>query len=186
MNDVIKTILNRRSVRVYSSELISAEHLESILKCGLYAPSGCNEQPWHFTVIQNKDLIKELSVEAKKEFANSENEDFRMMANNEKFDMFYNAPAIVVVSGRVSAITAPIDCAAATENMILAAESLGIGSCWVGLVTFLFKSARAKEYLEKLQIPEGYEPYYAITLGYKKYPNPKAQPRCCNTVNYIN
>ncbi len=55
--------------------------------------------------------------------------------------------------------------------MILAAESLGIGTCWIGLVTFLFKSDKAEEFLKLLQIPEGYEPYYAITLGYKKIEN---------------
>ncbi len=50
---------------------------------------------------------------------------------------------------------------------MLAAESLDIGSCWIGLVNFLFKSGRGTEYCKKLEIPEGYEPYYAITLGYK-------------------
>lgn len=69
--------------------------------------------------------------------------------------------------------------------MILAAESLGIGTCWIGLVTPLLKSENAQKYIKMLEIPEGYEPYYAITLGYKKFPNPKPQPRRENTVNYI-
>lgn len=185
MNEVIENILNRRSVRIYKEDQIKQEDLELILKAGLYSPSGCNMQPWHFTVVQSQEVINELSIESKKEFLNSENEMFQKMANNENYKLFYNAPTIIVVSGEKSAVTAPVDCSAATENMILAAESLGIGSCWIGLVTFLFKSERAQEFIKKLEIPEGYEPYYAITLGYKKYDNAKAPQRRENTVNYI-
>lgn len=185
MNEIIQNILNRRSVRVYSEEQIKQEDLELILKAGLSSPSGCNEQPWHFTVVQNKEIMKTLNVDSKKEFANSDNEMFRKMANNENFDIFYNAPTIIVVSGEKSTITSLIDCSAATENMILAAESLGIGSCWIGLVTFLFRSENAQKHVKLLKIPEGHEPYYAITLGYKRIPDPKPQPRRTNTVSYI-
>lgn len=185
MNEVIQNIMNRRSVRVYSEEQIKQEDLELILKSGLTSPSGCNMQPWHFTVVQNKEIMNTLNIESKKEFANSENEMFRKMASNEKFDIFYNAPTIIVVSGEKTAQTAIIDSSAATENMILAAESLGIGSCWIGLVTFLFRSKRAQECIKLLEIPKGYEPYYAITLGYKRIPDPKPQPRRENTVSYL-
>lgn len=185
MNEVIENILSRRSVRVYSDEQIRQEDLDLILKAGYNAPSGCNMQPWHFTVVQNKDLMTEMNVESKKEFADSENEMFRKMAENEKYDIFYNAPTTIIVSGEKTGVTSLIDCSAATQNMILAANSLSIGSCWVGLITYLFKSQQGKEYIERLQIPEGYEPYYAITLGYKKFPNPKMPPRREGIINYI-
>jgi len=186
MNEVIQNIMNRRSVRVYSDEQIKKEDLDLILNSGLVAPSACNLQPWHFTVVQNKALINKLSVESKKEFLTSEIEMFRKMASNENYNIFYGAPSIIVVSGEKSSETAQVDCAAAAENMILAAESLNIGTCWIGLVTFLFRSSRAQEFSNLLEIPEDYEPYYAITLGYKKFPNPKPQPRRVNTVNYVN
>lgn len=185
MNETIETILNRRSVRVYSDEQIRQEDLELILKAGVYAPSACNSQPWHFTVVQNKELITTLSVESKKEFINSENEYFRKMAENEKYNLFYDAQTIIVVSGETATISPQVDTSAAIQNMLLAAESLNIGTCWIGLVQFLFKSSRGKEYIKKLEIPEGFEPYYAITLGYKKFPDPKPQPRRENTINYI-
>lgn len=185
MNEVIQNILNRRSVRVYSDEQIKQEDLDLILKAGLYSPSGCNMQSWHFTVVQNKKIMEALNDGSKKLLLDSENEMFRKMAQNENFDIFYNAPTIIVVSGEKSAVTSKIDCAAASENMILAAESLNIGTCWVGLVTFAFMSKNVSEYIKMLQIPDGYEPYYAITFGYKKIPNPKPQPRRENTVNYI-
>lgn len=185
MNEIIKNIMARRSVRVYSEEQIRQEDLNIILESGYNAPSGCNKQPWHFTVVQNKELINTLSVESKKEFINHENETFRKMAANEDYNIFYNAQTIIVVSGERSAETPLIDCSAATQNMLLAAESLGIGSCWIGLIAFLFMSQRAQEYIKTLEIPEGYDPYFAITLGYKKYPDPKPQPRRENVVNYI-
>lgn len=183
MNEVMQNILNRRSVRVYSDEQIKQEDLELILKAGSYAPSGCNMQPWHFTVVQNKEIINILNIESKKEL--SKLEQFRDFGNNEKYNIFYDAPTIIIVSGEKAAVAQEISCDAATENMMLAAESLGIGSCWIGFVTFLFKSERAEEYIKMLEIPEGYAPYYGITLGYKKFPNPEPQPRRENTVNYI-
>lgn len=185
MNEVIKNILNRRSVRVYSDEQIKQDDLDLVLKAGYNAPSGCNLQPWHFTVVQNKELINTLSVESKKEFANSDNEIFRKISENENYKLFYNAQTIIVISGEKTSPTGIIDCSAATQNMMLAAESIGIGSCWIGLVTFLFKSSRAGEFIKKLEIPENYEPFYAITLGYKKYENAEPPKRRENIINYI-
>lgn len=186
MNEVIQSILNRRSVRVYSEEQIKKEDLDLIIKSGLFSPSGCNMQPWHFTVVQNKELLKTLNIETKKVLAKCEMESFKDYAANEKYDIFYNAPTVIIISGEKAALVPQTDCAAATENMIIAAESLGIGTCWIGLITFLFKNEEGENYIKQLEIPDGYEPYYAITLGYKKYPNPKPQPRRENTVNYIN
>jgi len=185
MNPVIETILKRRSVRVYSDGQIKPEDMELILESGYSAPSGCNMQPWHFTVVQDKSLMNTLSVESKKEFADSENEMFRKMAANEKYDIFYNAPTIIIVSGENTSPTAIIDCSAATQNMILAAESLGIGTCWIGLVDFLFRSERFNEYSKMLKIPDGYKPYYAITLGYKRVPDPKAPAKREGVVDFV-
>lgn len=185
MNEVIQNILNRRSIRVYSTDQIKQEDLELVLESGLHAPSGCNAQPWHFTVVQNKEIMNTLSVESKKELLSCGNEYFKKMGENEKLHLFYNAPTIIIVSAEKSAITGPIDCAAGAENMSLAAESLNIGTCWIGLIAFLFRSPRGAEYMKMLGIPEGYEPQYALTLGYKKFPSPKPLPRRENTVNYI-
>lgn len=185
MNKVIENILSRRSVRIYLDEQIKPEDLNIVLEAGYNAPSGCNIQPWHFTVVQNKELMTKLNVDSKKEFANSENEMFRKMAENPEFNIFYNAQTIIVISGEKSSPTALIDCSAATQNMLLAAESIGIGTCWIGLISFLLKSEKAKEYTDVLQIPEGFEPYYAITLGYKKYQNAKPPKRRENVITVI-
>lgn len=185
MNEVIENILNRRSVRVYSEDQIKQEDLDLILKAGQYAPSSCNTQSWHFTVVQNNEIINELNIETKNELINIDCELFRNITKNENYNVFYKAPTIIIISGEKTNKIANVDCAAATQNMLLAAESLDIGTCWIGLVAFLFKSEKVDEYIKKLGIPEGYEPYHAITLGYKKYPNQKPQSRRENIINYI-
>lgn len=184
MNATLETILNRRSVRVYSDEQIKQQDLDLILKAGSYAPSGCNMQPWHFSVIQNKDLINKINEESKKELLNQDNERFLQMAKNENYNIFYNAPTVIVVSGEKTSPSALIDCSAAAQNMILAAQTLNIGTCWIGLCVFLFRN-KVEESIKMLGLPEGYEPYFAITFGYKKYSDPKPAPRRENVISYI-
>lgn len=185
MNEVIQNILNRRSVRVYKEDQLKPEDLEQILKAGLYAPSACNTQPWHFTVLQNEALKDRISSETKEELAKCDNDYFKSFAKNEKYDVFYNAPTVIVVSAEENELMPQVNCAAAAENMMLAAESLDIGSCWIGLVEYLFQSEKGPEFSKLLEIPEGYTPHYAITFGYKKINDPKPLPRRENTVNYI-
>jgi nitroreductase len=185
MNETIKTILNRRSVRSYSSEQIKDEELDLIIKAGLYAPSAHNQQPWHFTVVQDKKLIDNLNKATKEEMSKIEDNFLKATASNENYHIFYNSPTIIVISGEKSAMLPNTDCAAATQNMLLAAESLNIGTCWIGFVSFLFRSNKVQEYIKLLEIPEGFEPYYAVAVGYKTKENTQAPLRRENTVNYV-
>lgn len=182
MNEVIKAIKNRRSIRNYLPEQIKDEELETIIEAGIHAPTAHNDQPWHFTIIQKRELIDFISEESKELMKNSEEEWKRNIARNGSIHLLYNAPTVFVVSGRKYAVSPLVDCSAAIENMLLAAESLGIGSCWIGLVKPFFTK---KDNLAKLNIPAGYEPYYAFTLGYKSNNNVKAPERKRDVVNYI-
>ncbi len=187
MNEVINTILTRRSIRVYNTDKpIAQADLDLILKAGLYAPSGCNAQPWHFTVLQNKEIRHLLNVETKKELLKTTSQMFLNMAKNDKFDIFYNAPIAIIVSMDPLAEAPVSDCAAATQNMLLAAHSLGIGSCWVGLITYLFDSERGEAYRRLLNIPDGYKPLHAAVFGYARMPKPPAPfARRENTISDI-
>ena len=186
MNAVIENILTRRSVRVYNTDKqISKEELDIILKCACYSPSGCNAQPWHFTVLQNKEIMQLLNVETKKELLKTDNPLFIRMGENPKFDIFYKAPSAVIVSMDDNAVAPVSDCSAASQNMLLAAHSLGIASCWVGLITFLFESERGEAYAKLLNIPAGFKPLHAILLGYPKLKAPNPLPRRENTISYL-
>lgn len=185
MNEVLKVIRERRSTRMFKGEQIKDEELKEILDAGIYAPSATNKQPWHFTVIQNKEIIDSLSNGFKELAKKSDNEYIKRVGENEKFHVFYNAPTVILVSGDENNKMADVDCAAATENMLLAAESLGIGSCWVGFIAYLLNSESGKEYLKKLGIPEGYKQIHSVALGYKRVNVTNAPARKENTVNYI-
>jgi nitroreductase len=185
INETLKVIKDRRTTRKFKPEQIREEELEIILEAGIYAPSAHNDQPWNFTVIQNKELIEELNVESKEMCKDFPDELIRKMANNKRFNIFYKAPTIIVVSGRDDAIMPQVDCAAATQNMLLAAESIDIGACWNGFVSFLFRSEKGEEYKEKLNIPKGYTPYYGVALGYKKVRICNPPTRRENTIQYI-
>ena len=185
MNETLKTILSRRSVRNYSGEQIKREELDLIIKAGLYAPSAHNQQSWHFTVIEDRIVIDNLNAAAKKAMLNLEEDYLKAIAQDEARNIFHNAPTVIVISGEKSAIAPHLDCGAATENMLIAAESLNIGTCWIGLVSPLFKSEKVQEWIKLLGIPEGFEPYYAIIVGYKAGENTQALPRRENTVTFI-
>jgi nitroreductase len=186
MNQVISNILSRRTTRKFTSEAINPEMISAIVEAGIYAPSGHNAQPWHFTVIRNPELLKELNLATKEEAKNYPDPTVQKMANNEGFNLFYNAPVLIVVSGmKTGAVMMRDDCAAATQNMLLAAESLGLGACWNGMMAFLFNSPKGAEYTEKLGIPENYTPLYAVALGHKAVSVSAAPARKANLVNYI-
>ncbi len=182
MNPVITAIKNRRSIRKYLPSQIKDGELQTILEAGSYAPSAHNDQSWHFTVIRDAVLLDSISAKSKEIMAAQKTDWVRDMGNNKTFHVFYHAPAVIVVSMRKDALSPLADCCAAIENMLLAAESLDIGSCWIGLARYYFA---AKEGPASLKIPQGYEPCYAVALGYKGQRPARALPRKKNAVNYI-
>ncbi|MCB2289302.1 nitroreductase [Clostridium sp. CS001] len=185
MNETLKNIRNRRSTRAFLPEQLKEIEIQAIMDAGIYAPSANNQQPWHFTVMQSKDIIDRLNVDFKVVAGKSDNEYIRRLADNENFHVFYNAPTVVLVSGDENNNYASVDCGAAVENMLIAAESLEIGSCWVGFIAYLLNSEEGKELVKELGIPEGFKQIHSIALGYKKINITNAPKRKENTVNYI-
>ncbi len=182
MNDVLKTIKSRRSVRKYLFEQIKDDELEKILEAAIYAPTGRNDQPWHFTVIQNSDLIDEISEGAKAVMREMDIEWIAQMGSIEKLNIFHRAPTAIIVSGKKGAVTPMIDCSAAVQNMLLAAESMDIGSCWIGFTKFHFMNP---ENMKKFNIPEDHEVHFGVSLGYKAGEKPEAPKRNINVFNYF-
>lgn len=187
MNETLNTILKRRSCRIFKEDKIDKSILKEIIKAGTYAPSAMNQQPWYFTVISNKKLLDKISFDTKEIAKNHPLEYIRGYATNEKFHIFYNAPSIILISHMENAYEPKVDCAAATENILLAATSFGIGSCWVEFISYLFEKETeiSKKYVEKLEIPSGYKPIHAIALGYSKLDNIPVPKHKENTVNFI-
>lgn len=185
-NETLRNIKSRRSYRVFEPEQLRDGELEAVVEAGLYAPSAINQQPWHFTVIQNKDILRKMTEDIKEYLLKSDNQHFQQLAKDENFNMFHGAPTAILVSGDMRAVMAEADCAAAVQNILLAAESMGIGSCWVDTPIYLFNSEKAEQWRKELKIPEVYKPLHGIALGYKPPATvPEAPARKENAVIYI-
>lgn len=183
-NETLKVIKQRRSIRSFKEEQIKEEELQAVLEAGMYAPNA-GDQAWHFTVVQNRELLERLNLAAKEAARNMSFEHLRNLGNDESFHCLYHAPTLIIVSGNEQVpIPLDADCAAANQNLLLAAESLGIGSCWIYFVLMAFDSTEGGE-LRKLLIPQGYKPYYAAVLGYKNTTEVKTPERKPDLVTYI-
>jgi len=164
MNPVLEVIARRRSVRQFESRQIGEADLASILEAGLQAPSGHDEQSWYFVAIQNRQRIDELSEGTKAKMQRVPVDWIANLGKAPKFHIFYQAPTVILVAARANAVSPAADACAAIENMMLAAESLGIGSCWMGFVPFYFTD---EESHRRFGFPEGYQVQYGIALGYR-------------------
>lgn len=185
MNETVKTLLSRRSTRRYKQEQIKDEELNTILNAGLFAPSAMNQQSWYFTVIQNKEVLNKINEVCKSIFLKSGNKAFEERAKSESFNLFYNAPTLIIVSGYQKAIAPQIDCAVALENMFLAAESMDIGSCWIHAITSFSNTEEGTALLKELSIPEGYSVFGSGAFGYKAPGTDNIAPRRENVLNII-
>lgn len=170
MNDVFRHIYMRRSVRDYKQEEVPDEILQELIKAGIYAPSALNEQPWKFVVIKNTELIKRCSDRAKqlwlerfKGLASEDVGELIKLVSAPEFNIFYNAPVLVLIFSRPEVDSPQIDCALAAENMMLAAASIGIGSCWIGLGSPLEADTGL---MQEMGVPEGYRLMAQLIFGY--------------------
>ncbi|KNY24764.1 nitroreductase family protein [Pseudobacteroides cellulosolvens] len=184
-NETLKTILKRRSIRNFKLEQIKDEELLSILEAAKYAPSAMGQQPWHFTVIQSKEVIAKLNEFGKKVFLNSGVERFVEWGKAANFSLIYHAPTYIIVSGDVNAIAPVNDISLAIGNMFIAAESLGLGTVWIHAVNHLKAIDEGRKLFKELRIPEGYEPFGSLALGYNGGDIPEPAPRREGTVNII-
>jgi nitroreductase len=183
MNEVLKVIKSRRSVRAYKPEQLKQEELDILIEAAIYAPSGSNAQPWHFTVIQDREVINHLNNVSKDVLAKSGSEYGKRMTASPNYDITYGAPTLIIVSGKKDAPNSIADCSAAIQNILLAAESLNIGSVWLGLISAGFK---VEGVAEKIGVPDEYKPFYGIALGYKQSEEKREAPtRKTEVVNYI-
>ncbi|HWR09310.1 nitroreductase [Sporomusa sp.] len=185
VNEVLTTIKKRRSVRSFKPDQITEAELQTVLEAGIYAPSAGNQQLWHFTVIQDKQVLDQLNTDAKAGAAQIDNEHIQQMAKNEKFNIFYGAPTVVIVFGKEDGLMIESDCAAATQNILLAAESISLGSCWVDFTLFAFGGEQDEKYKQQLGVPAGYKPFASVALGYKKIEAVNAPTRKENVINYV-
>ena len=185
MSELVKAILQRRSIRNFKQEQIKDSELSLILEAGQFAPSARNEQSCHFTVIQNKDLLGKINEVLRIIFLNSGNADFAERAKAENFSPFYHAPTLIIVSGNERAIAPQHNGSLALGNLLLAAHALGIGSVWIHSLRSLFDIEEGRSLNKELGIPEGYSIVASGAFGYNAGENPTPAPRKESTITII-
>ena len=147
--DTIEAILTRRSVRHFTTEDVSEEDLEEILKCAMYAPSANNRQPWHFIVINSRQLLNKIP-------------DIHPYSK-----CLYEAPAAIVVCGDDNLSNHQESwiqgCSAATQNILLAARAKSLGSVWLGVYP---NETRINAIRGILELPDHIHPLSLIAIGH--------------------
>ena len=176
-NQVVETIMTRRSVRQYKPQAVEREKMQTIVECGINAPNAMNKQPWEVRVVDNADYINGVTELYKK--ANPKAAEDPAFKN-----MFRNAPTVVFIGHDTESESSPFDCGLLAENMMISAWSMGIGSCCLGSPARFMKTPEASEYLQKLGFSEGYELLYCIGFGYPDEA-PAAKPREAAKVKFV-
>lgn len=176
-NQVVETIMTRRSVRQYKPQAVEREKMQTIVECGINAPNAMNKQPWEVRVVDNADYINGVTELYKK--ANPQAAEDPTFKN-----MFRNAPTVVFIGHDTKSESSPFDCGLLAENMMISAWSMGIGSCCLGSPARFMKTPEAAEYLQKLGFSEGYELLYCIGFGYPDEA-PAAKPREAAKVKFV-
>jgi nitroreductase len=147
--NIIDIIINRRSVRKYLPTTVPDETIEELLRAGMYAPSAVNKQPWHFIVVRERKTMEDI------------------MKVHPYASMLKQADAVIIVCGDIQLANtpeyAPVDCAAATQNILLAAHGLGLGAVWLGLHP---REERKKAISTLFKLPDHVMPFSIVSLGY--------------------
>ena len=178
VNPVLSSIMARRSIRKYLDKPVEHEKLEVIVRAGINAPSGVNRQPWIVRVVEDQKLIADVTEVYK--LANAE----QVKRDKDFKNMFRNAPNLICVCTPANG-GGELDAGLLGENIMLAAQSTGLGTCCLGgPVRFLLSNEKCKFFLERLDIPADYKLNYIIAIGYPDE-QPDAKPRDSSKVKFV-
>jgi len=167
MNEVIKCIKDRYSCRDFSPEPLTDEQVQTLVEAALAAPSALNRMPWHIIAVTDKALIEEMDAEAMNIAAGWDDKSTyeRMISRGGK--MFYDAPCLIFVASDGSEWST-LDCGIVSQNIALAAHSLGLGSVICGMARIPLGGSRGEEFKKRLKFPEGYTFGMSVCVGKAK------------------
>ena len=172
--------------RAYTGQQVLEEDLQAILEAATYAPSGMHLETWHFTAIQNMDKLTELNERIKGAFAKSDDSRLQERGHSKTYCCYYHAPTLVIVSNEPTQWWAGMDCACAIENMFLAAQSLGIGSCWINQLGTTCDDPEVREFITALGVPANHKVYGCVALGYPDSKIPMKEKKVkVNTITIV-
>jgi nitroreductase len=167
MNETLKTIAERYSCRDFYDTPLTDEQVKALVEAALASPSAMNRQPWHVIMITDKALIDELDAEAMNVLAAAEDKSGYERIKSRGGKVYYNAPCMVLAASDGSSFGS-MDCGILSENVALAAHSLGLGSVICGMANIPLNGPRGDEYKKRVKIPDGYGFGIAILVGKAK------------------
>ena len=171
MTDFSELLKTRRSIRQFEDKEVPLETVREIIKECCLAPSAANRQPWKFIIVQNRDFIKQISDESKKnilafieQHPDSPSKRYEAAMRNPNFNVFYDAPSLVFIVGSTETANLYVDCTLAASYFMFGASARGLGTCWVGLGTSILDP----ELLDRMGMPENHKIVAPIILGHPK------------------
>ncbi len=171
-NEVLDAIRARRSTRSYSDRQIEDEQLKTLLEAAIWAPSGGNNQSWLFTAIQNRESLLRLNGLVREGFQHwTPDDDYpgklgaKAASAKENYNFYYHAPTVIVASNKPNYENAMADCSLALENIFLAAQSLGLGSCYLNQLHWLRNDPDVRDFLFECGIPREHVICSAAAIG---------------------
>ena len=172
-NAAIENIMSRRSIRNYKQQAVPREVLDQIMECGINAPNGQNKQSWEVRVVENPELQNEIKAL------------MATVGGERAAGCFYNAPVWVFIARDKGYDFSAYDCGLMAENMMLAANALGVGTVCLGSpVRYILLAEGNEQVLSKLGFSEGYELSLCISMGYPDE-TPEAKPRDLSKVKFV-
>ena len=172
--EALEAIYTRRSTRNYKPDAVEKEKLDQILKAAQQAPSGGNNQTNHFLVIENRNVLQKLTALTETAFARMDADEHTYASLRHAIEaskkggyvFCYNAPLLIAVANRKDYGNNMADCACAIENMMIAANALDLGSCWINQLRWLNEEPDLVNYLQTLGMKENERVYGAVIIGY--------------------
>ncbi|MGI6333873.1 MAG: nitroreductase family protein [Saccharofermentanales bacterium] len=165
MNETIKAIFDRRSIRKFKPDRLTDEQIETLIQVALASPSGMDLQPWLFHFITNQDKISRISEAVLETFRKAGNQALldRMAARHPS--IFYGAPLLVVISMPQDNLSG-VDAGIAIENLAIAAQSMGLGSCIIGMAAAGFNGDEGDELASLIEMPADHAFMISIAIGH--------------------
>jgi len=179
--DIDEAISGRRSTRDYTAQAVLHQSIRRLIDAAVHAPSASNGQPWTFTVVRDQGLLDRVSDAAKAHLlatlpAGPQSDRYRTSLSDLDFQIFYHAPALILISGIAQGPWIVEDCALAAENLMLAAYGDGLGTCWIGFAQGFLNTPEGKN---ALGLPATWVPVAPIIVGHPKAetaPTPRKEP----------
>ena len=195
--DMLEFIKSRRSTRRFKADAVEKEKLDQVLEAGRYAPSGGNCQTTHFIAVTNQEVLEKLAGLVQQEFAAMEETPgmYKSIVNSIRsskkggYVFHYAAPVLIIVANQKDYGNNIADCSCALENMMLMANALDLGSCWINQLKWLNENPVLLNFLQDLGLEDEERVYGALAVGYADTKDglPEREPlkRTGNEVTYI-